>query len=177
MVDRSRIPNDHPLKSILTDVDVKRTKNELDDIFEFDSGPLEREDVDVSRGPRGVQVEPNGFLEGEEFDAFTDAAKDSGKLRFDQMDNSNFVVESELQTPDPWDVHSERDRDTAIADSNRKAKVTTDPVKYANDPERYDFPFVDTPQEFRDEFEDSSFATRGFNMFEKRAGPDDIFDY
>jgi len=172
MVDRSRIPTDHPLKRILPKVDAQRTKKELPNIFNFESSPLERDDVDVQTGPRGVHVEPDGYLDDNEFSAFTDAAKESDALRYDSMDQSNFVVQSELETADPWAVHSERERETAIADTNRKATVTTDPELYATDPERYDYPFVDTPQEFRDEFESASFS-----RFEREAGADDIFRY
>jgi len=172
---RKRVPDDHPLTNIFRDVDVERTEEDIDDIFDFSENELERDDIDVSAGSVGAAtVEPDGFLDDDEFETFTEKAKESDKLGFNKMSKDNFAKSDELSTPKPINTHLDRDQDTVVADVQRKATVTTDPAKYANNPERFDFPFVDTPKEFRDEFEDTR---RPFDKFESMAGEDDIFTY
>jgi hypothetical protein len=170
---RKKVPRDHPLFGTFDDTDVKRVNEDLDDIFDFGSNELERDNVKVHRGRKGAAtVEPDGYLDDEEFETFTEKAKSSDKLGWDPMAKENFAKSNKLSTPKPIDVHLSRDRDAAQADINRKAKVTTDPAKYANDPTRYDYPFLDTPKEFREEYGDKS-----FDELESKAGPDDIFEW
>lgn len=170
---RRSIPNDHPLADTFDDTDVKRVENDLGGIFDFGSNELERDDVKVFSGKKGAAtVKPDGYLDDDEFETFTEKAKESEKLGWDPMSKNNYAKGSKLSTPKPIDVHLSRDKSRAQADTDRKAKVTTDPTKYASDPTRYDYPFVDTPTEFRDEFGDKS-----FDDLEQKAGRDSIFEW
>lgn len=162
----------HPLASMFDDIDVKRTKEDLDSIFDFSDSPLERDDIDVHPGRGAGVVEPDGYLDGEEFDAYTEAAKESEKLGWDPMAKENYAKSNKLSTPEPLQAHLSRGDEVAQNDVNRKAKVTTDPVKYANAPSRYDFPFVDAPSRFREKFKDTS-----WNKLEEKAGRDEIFEW
>lgn len=171
---RQRIPEDHPVNTIFRDTDKRRAEAEIDDIFDF-SGQLSRDDVSVSHGGKGAAViEPEGYLDDPVFESFTEQAKESEKLGWDPMGKENYVKPSTLRTPKPLDVHTDRSEEAINQDIQRKAPVTTDPQKYAENPDEYDYPFVDTPSEFKDEFGDK---INPFNRFERMAGEDDVFRY
>jgi len=172
---RRGVPDDHPLSRSFSETDVRRVKSELDSIFDFSENNLEREDVSVSDGPKGAAtVEPDGQLSEGEFDTFTDKAKSSEKLGFDRLSKQNFAIESELDTPRPLEVHQNRGEETATTDVERKARVTLDPEQYAKNPGSFDYPFVDTPAEFRDRFGDDPSPMR---KFDEMAGDDGIFEW
>jgi len=68
--------------------------------------------------------------------------------------------ELELTTPDPRELHARRDQYARRQDEGRDAQLTTDPEKWANDMDSFDFPGVDTGPTFRDE--NPNFDTDGF---------------
>ncbi len=89
--DRKRVPKDHPFHSTFAETDKRRTENELDDIFDFGSNDLDRDDVTVSPGRGGGKVEPSDRLSDDKFETFNEKAKASDKLGWDPMDKSNFA--------------------------------------------------------------------------------------
>jgi hypothetical protein len=142
----------------------------LDTIFAFSQNELERDDVQVSRGgSQGVKVEPSGSLDDEEFDTFTKRAKNSPKLGWNPADKSNYPRTNQFDTPSPFEAHQDRSTYAAKQDVKREATVTTDPEKYANNPDRYDF--VDTTKEFKQTFGDEA---NPFKAVEEAAGDDDL---
>jgi len=170
---RDQIPESHPLTRTYRQTDYRRAQEDIDEIFTFENDPLDRDDIRVTPGSIGAAtVEPDGFLDDEEFESFTEQAKESDALGWNPADQSNYVNESELSTPAPVNVHGNRSERAVQEDIQKKARVTTDPVKYANNPDHYDYPFVDTPAGFRDEFENESFAE-----MDQRAGEDNIFTW
>lgn len=171
---RSDVPRDHPLQKTFTPTDVKRTKEAVDDIFDFGGSPLERDDIEVNNpGSTGAaKVEPAGFLADEEFESFTEQAKESEVLGWNPMTKTNYAKENQLPSESPFEAHTDRSTEAAQQDTRRKARVTTDPLLYASDPDSYDYPFLDTPTEFKEEFGDES-----WRELEERAGPDDIFTW
>jgi hypothetical protein len=172
---RDRVPDEHPVSRTFSKTDVKRTRADLSSIFNFGQNSLERDDVKVTDGPKGAAtVKPNGRLDEREFETFTEKAKSSDKLGWDPMAKQNFARGAKLDTNPPLEVHGSRDDETIQNDIQRKARVTTDPEKYAESPSRYDYPFVDTPSGFKDEFGDESFPMR---KFEQMAGEDDVFEW
>lgn len=169
---RGDLPRDHPLRRSGPEIDRKRTQNELDDIFGFSQNNLERDDVQVKRGgSHAVKVEPSGSLDDEEFDTFTERAKNSQKLGWNPADKSNYPRTNQFDTPSPFEAHQDRSTYAAKQDVKREATVTTDPEKYANNPDRYDFPFVDTTQDFKQRFGDKA---NPFKAVEEAAGDDDL---
>lgn len=172
---RGKVPDDHPLRRTYRQTDVRRTRAELDSIFDFGDNNLERDDVKVTAGPKGAAtVEPDGRLDEDEFETFTKKAKSTNKLRWDPMAKENFSWGNKLDTPKPLEVHASRDDETIRNDIQRKARVTLDPEQYAEAPGEYDYPFVDTPSGFRDKFGDK---TRPMKKFERMAGEDDVFEW
>lgn len=171
---RKNVPQDHPLKRSFTEIDQRRVEKEIDDIFAIDESPLEEDDIEIgSSGSHGVSIEPSGYLGDEKFEAFTEQARESEALGYNRMDKTNYLKRDEaLDTPRPFAVHTDRSTEAAQQDTRRKARVTTDPEKYASDPDSYDYPFVDTPSEFKDKYDSTN-----WNKFERMAGEDDVFEY
>jgi hypothetical protein len=170
--DRSDIPASHPLGKSKKQIDVKRTRGELDSIFNFGESELERDDVEVDiGGTHGVTVDTASYLDDDEFEAYTESARESDKLGYNQMNKSNYPRRNKLDTPAPFDVHQDRSKEAAQQDTRREATVTTDPETYASDPTRYDFPFVDTTAEFKQEYANE---LNPFQAVEEDAGPDDL---
>lgn len=170
---RKKVPKDHPLQTTFRETDVRRAREDLDDIFDFPSNNLERNDVKATKGSKGAaKIEPSGYLDDEEFETFTEQAKSSPKLGWDAMDKSNYAKPNKLDTPKPLDVHLGRGQEAAQQDTKREAPVTTDPAKYASNPDQLDYPFVDTTADFKDKWGDESNA---FAKLDEKAGPDNIF--
>lgn len=168
---RKRVPKDHPFHDTFAATDKRRTEKELDDIFDFGTNNLEREDVTVSSGKGGGKVEPSGRLSDDEFETFTEKAKASDTLGWDPMDKSNYAKTNELETQTPAGAHFGRSAEAAKQDTRREAPVTTDPEKYANNPDEYDYPFLDTTKEFREKYGDKPNA---FERIDEKAGADDV---
>jgi len=127
-------------------------------------------------------VEPTENLTDDEFEAFTQARQESPFLTFNKYEKRNEVRESEVpdedQPPDPREVHESRSEYAQEQDENRDARVTTNPRKYANDPDSWDFPGVDTGPEFERVYGSSLSASR-LNTVEDAArgdGPDALSD-
>lgn len=85
--------------------------------------------------------------------------KEGQKQPFKNIEKSNLksMIENERiedSPPDPRRVHESRSEYAQKQDKARDAKLTTDPDKYASDPNSLDFPGVDTGPEFRDAQED-----------------------
>jgi hypothetical protein len=58
---------------------------------------------------------------------------------------------------EPEKIHMRRSETAKIADESKDAEVTTDPLEWASDPSRYDYPGVDTGPRFDETF-DGDFA-------------------
>jgi len=173
---------DSPFRRITGLVSQERTRAQLDEIFQFDETNLQRTDVEVEPLRNTATVEKTGFLDDEEFDTFRSKASDAEALNFTKsaeadalgLSRRKYVVDPlALETPDPVTVHNDRPRDVMETDKRRKATVTIDPEQYASDPERYDYPFVDTPPEFNDIF---AFPDPTGEL-EMKAGRDKTFTY
>jgi len=173
---------DSPFRRITGLVSQERTRAQLDEIFQFDETNLQRTDVEVEPLRNTATVEKTGFLDDEEFDTFRSKASDAEALNFTKsaeadalgLSRRKYVVDPlALETPDPVTVHNDRPRDVMETDKRRKATVTIDPEQYASDPERYDYPFVDTPPEFNDIF---AFPDPTGEL-ETKAGRDKTFTY
>jgi len=166
-------PEDSPFRRITGLVTQERTRAQLDDIFEFDETTLERDDVEVNQFKSSATVEKTSFLDDEEFETFRRRASESDVLKFSDARRKWVVDPQALTAPEPVTVHNDRPREVMEEDKRRKATVTIDPETYASDPERYDFPFVDTPPEFNDifEFPDPT------GELELKAGRDKMFRY
>lgn len=71
-------------------------------------------------------------------------------------------------TPDPFEIHESRSEYAQKQDEARDARITTDVEKWANDPDSWDFPGVDTGPTFRreqgEDFDTESFLDRFFNF-------------
>ncbi len=82
----------------------------------------------------------------------------------------NFIDEQRVDdgVPDPRDVHSSRSQYAQRQDEARDAELTTDPAEYANDPDSFDFPGVDTGPGFESVFGESLSATK-FDTIEDRS--------
>lgn len=52
----------------------------------------------------------------------------------------------------PQRIHQNRNQTEQIADEAKDAEITTDPLKWASAPDRYDYPGVDTGPQFEDTF-------------------------
>lgn len=106
-------------------------------------------DVRFDATGRQASVEPAGFVDDETFDTFRNAVSEvpavSGGRR-------NTVSEDRLSEgslpPDPRDVHGSRSGYAQAQDEARDAQITVSPSKYADDPDSYDFPGVDTGPAF-----------------------------
>lgn len=171
---RNRVGEDHPLRKMFTPTDQRRAEKEVGDIFDFAGSALEPSDVDVKppKSTGAARVEPSGYLGDEKFDAFKNQAKASEKLGYNPMGKTNYVKEQQLDSERPLQAHASRSDDAIQTDIEKKATVTTDPELYAEHPDRYDYPFIDTPKEFKDEFGDKSFAA-----LERKAGEDELFTW
>jgi len=170
---RDRLPKDEPYREIDGFVTAQRTRAELDSIFEFSETNLERKDIEVNRTRNGAVVDKTKSLTDEEFDTYRERASRSEKLQFSGQRKNYRVKPAALDTPSPLKVHTSRDRDTMNTDSERKARVTTDPEQYARAPESYDFPFLDTP----DSFEEVASDVDPGGWLSRKAGADDLFRF
>jgi len=134
--------------------------------------------VEADRGKQ-TTIEPAGRLSEDMFEGFTDAAQKSPFLRFDRRQKTNVVrseaVPNEERPPDPRDVHESRSEFAQKQDERRDARVTTDPAKYAKDPNEFDFPGVDTGPAFRSVFGDNLSSDR-FDTVEDRVKNDGVFN-
>jgi len=99
----------------------------------------------------GLEIEPARSLSDSEFSAFETAMSDLPG--FSRVGSREFAVAQpdELGAPDPREVNQNRSKRAIEQDRNRQAEVTTDPYKYASDPDSYDYPFVDTPESWNEE--------------------------
>lgn len=69
--------------------------------------------------------------------------------------------------PDPRRIHQNRPSFERKQDNARDAQITTDPEQWAQAPNRFDFPGVDTGPMFREEnpnFDTESFMERIFDL-------------
>jgi len=176
MVNRDvNVREGHPYRDINGFVDAQRTKAELDGIFQFDQNNLEREDVEVNHRRNSASVDKTRSMTDAEFETYKNRASESDALTFSGSRKEWVVQPAELDSPDPLRTHTNRSRETMENDKNRKARVTTDPETYASDPEAYDFPFLDTPPQFEEDFV-PSFVSEG-SFLERQAGEDDLFTF
>ena len=150
-----------------------------DDIFDFQNSPLEPNDVETVDKPGGKGFETAGHLEEDEFEAFRSTLNQSDAFTFQRNQEYWRADVDELPAPDPREVVKQREPTEVAQDRELKARVTTDVDKYASDPGSFDFPFVDTPPEFNDEFSRSTLAgthIEGKSIF-KEAGEDRLFEW
>lgn len=173
---RKNIPKDSPYQAVISFTDQKRAEKEAESIFNFGNTPLEKGDVKVTspKSKGAAKVEPSGFLGDEKFGAFTDQAKQSDKLGYNPMSKTNYVKESELESERPFQAHQSRSRDAIEQDLDRKAPVTTDPTLYAENPGKFDYPYLDTPPEFKEEY---PVASTSIQELDRKAGDDEILNW
>jgi hypothetical protein len=124
----------------------QRAESQLDGTFSG-ADNLGPDDVAVT----GVGVEVDGVSEAG-FDEFRATMQDEPGFSFDST-RKRFQPdrEDDLIPPDPRQVAAQRDPEALAQDRRRKAPVTTDPAKYAKNPDEFDYPFVDTPRSFNEE--------------------------
>ncbi len=157
-----------------------RLESEKDKLWDFDDSPLEENDVNQTSGRYGQGFKKSGNLDDEEFDAFKDPLSDSQAFEYRSGGNLWSAEENsdELQTPNPSKVSNSRSKEAIRQDRRKKAPVTTDPEKYASNPDRYDYPFVDTPPEFTEKYADQVFSSWDVktDKIDKDAGKDDVIE-
>lgn len=151
------------LDSLGGEIDRFRTEAELDEVFDF-SGSLGREDVEVTNRKGTPVVKTSGFLDDDAFGSFTEQAKDAPELGWNPTTKDNPVRTDRLSTPHPQEVHESRSEYAQKQDEARKARTTFDPGTYASDPNSFDYPFVDTPPAFEEEFTRESPGTEGVGI-------------
>lgn len=160
-------------------IDTARIQSSVDDVFDFSTSELEPDDVEVTERPGGKGVQQSDSITDSESEIFREKASESDAFSFQRRQEYWRADVSELPAPDPRDVTQRRSADELAQDRDEKARVTTDVDRYAADPNSFDFPFVDTPPEFNDEFSRSTLGgTRieGESVFEE-SGDDDIFTF
>lgn len=146
-------------KGLLTDpefgafVGEQRGESVKSRIFDFDSNNLEREDIKTKGRSNGSAVfTKTDSMTDDEFETYKSEAKESG-LNFDGGERGWGASKStldDLGAPNPARVAQERSDDALENDRNRRAQLTTDVETYASDPNRYDFPGIDTPDEYHE---------------------------
>jgi hypothetical protein len=103
---------------------------------------------------------------GSEDSAFFEADEGEVELstRVGEFGTSGDVDELRREI-DPEAIHRRRPEAAREADEAKDAEVTTDPLEYARDPSRHDYPGVDTGPRFEesfdgdfDDFDDSDFS-------------------
>jgi len=100
----------------------------------------------------GERADPFGLREG------TSVELDRKPLG--DLDNPTSVQNLRREI-DPRDIQQNRPEAAREADAAKDAELTSDPLQWASDPARYDFPGVDTGPTFRDQQGDD-FDTGGF---------------
>jgi hypothetical protein len=152
------MPNEFVFSSDYDDfVNQQQAEALAERVFEFDQTKLERDDVSVSGGADNgaARFKKNGSLDKEEFDLFRSKARSAG-LTFQTggSGGGSWKLDNETvdqRIPDPRDVHEKRSTEEKSKDENLRARVTVDPVEFAEDPDRVDYPLIDTPPEFEEE--------------------------
>jgi hypothetical protein len=160
-------------------IGTNRLEAAKDDVFEFENSPLESSDVKVANRASGKGFETAGSLDDDEFEAFRSTLSGSDAFSFQRNESFWRADMTALDAPDPAETVEDRSPEAVEADRARKARVTTDVDLYASDPAAYDYPFVDTPPEFTEEFSESGLVGRHVNHDEihKRAEGDGVFRY
>jgi hypothetical protein len=136
--------------------------------------PVTRNEIQMT----GAGIRPKGDMTDKEFEAFSETM--SSEPGFSRADSRTFRVSdaSELDAPQPFQAATDRSAEALEDDRQQKARVTTDPYTYAADPNSYDYPFVDTPPEFTDEFaETSSLTGQRFDFDSIREQDDSVFTF
>lgn len=160
-------------------IETARIQSSKDDIFDFNSSPLEPNDVNTVDRPGGKGFEADANITDNEFEEFRATMSDSDAFSFQRSQEYWRADPDELPAPDPRDINQQRSTDAVAQDRQQKARVTTDVDRWASDPNSFDFPFVDTPPEFNDEFSRSTLSgTRieGPSIFDE-AGDDRLFEF
>lgn len=148
---REKLDIGHPLRDYGRETDKRRLRSSLDEIFDFDEGPLERKDVEVKKPPTGdagANVDTTGYLGDEKFDQFVDSAKESDALHYQPRAKMWSADPEEIPVESPLAVFMSRSKQARETDLRKQAKVTNDPKKYAENPDKYDYPYLDTTQEW-----------------------------
>lgn len=103
---------------------------------------------EVSVGMEGTDpiVEKRGRLSDEQFDTFRNTVNDYTTFVRGPGPNVNQVNDNALESvPDPREVHQSRSQEAQRQDKRMSAPLTNDPERYANAPDEYDWPGVDSP--------------------------------
>lgn len=160
-------------------IETDRIEAELDNVFGFDSSIMERSDVKVANKPGGKGVEKTGSMDDDEFEYYTEQLNKTDKFEFNSNNEYWRANIDRLDAPNPADVAKSRSQESIDEDRDKKARVTTDVEKYASDPNSYDYPFVDTPSEFNDEFRTSTLGGSRllFDEIRERETEDGFFEY
>jgi hypothetical protein len=128
-------------------INERRVSSLVDETF-ADTGI--RDDLEVKADGSNVTVDPDGFLEDEEFQTFRDNVSEIANFTGTSSGGKNVVapprVEDDLP-PDPMEVHESRSEYAQKQDEARSARLTDDPELYARDPNSFDFPGVDVPED------------------------------
>jgi len=128
-------------------INERRVSSLVDDTFE---GTGIRDDLEVKADGSNVTVDADGYLEDDEFQTFRDNVSKIANFSGTPSGGKNVVAPSRVEDelpPDPVEVHESRSEYAQKQDEARKARLTNDPELYANDPNSYDFPGVDAPED------------------------------
>lgn len=128
-------------------INERRVSSLVDETFE---GTGIRDELEVKADGSKVTVDPDGYLEDDEFQTFRDNVSEIANFRGTSSGGKNVVIPSRVEDelpPDPMEVHESRSEYAQKQDEARKARLTNDPELYASDPNSYDFPGVDVPED------------------------------
>lgn len=160
-------------------IEHSRVEAEKDRVFDFGTSSLEESDVEVTKKPSGHGYEKSSQMTDDEFEVYQSTLSNNDAFTYRQNEEFWGISDpAELSSPDPRKVNSGRSSSEIQADRNRKARVTTDVDKWASDPDSYDYPFVDTPTEFTDEYTRDTLAGSKTQNQEilRDAGPDRVIE-
>lgn len=118
--------------------------------------------LDFGRGIKPSQETVEGVEESASGDPIIKTDELMGEYPESQFEDAFVAVadsgeSQQTDTPNPMEVHESRSKYAQRQDEARDARLTTDPEKYASDPNSYDFAGVDTGPKFSEEFGDVDF--------------------
>lgn len=114
-----------------------------DDVF---GGSGLEDDASVGLDGTDPTIEQKTSLPSSKQDQFRKTAQGVGTQLRGPNQNGFLVDESRVNdVPDPREVHESRSEEAQRQDERLSAPLTNDPEQYANAPDEYDWPGVDSP--------------------------------
>jgi len=118
-----------------------------------------RQRQELGKYASGPFADENAFLTRDEMRKVSREQRDDGSTEPNEtIRRGDFEVDRGLYK-EGIDMHEERSAEAQRVDENRRARVTTDFSKWANNKDAFDFPGVDTPDQRRPRREEKD---RGF---------------